>query len=214
MEGGDMQKYQEISKLYKEIIDAITTLEAPQLKLYLVNLDKRIVNKETPILADFSTLVYLLNNLKEAKGKLPLHFAVARGNMEIVRYLIETVGVEHSAKDKEGNSPYLTAVEHGHLDLVRYFIEELNYSSNEVKEGGSSPLHLAANHNHVDLINFLIVKGSDIERVSIYGKPLNWAVGSRHYEATKVLLDHGADPNGDSTGSSLAPLILAVDFKD
>jgi ankyrin repeat protein len=29
-----------------------------------------------------------------------------------------------------------------------------------------------------------------------------------------VLLDHGADPNGDSTGSSLAPLILAVDFKD
>lgn len=214
MEAGDMQKYQEISKLYKEIIDAITTLEVPQVKLFLVNLEKRITNKESPIIAEFNTLVYLLNNLKEAKGKLPLHFAVARGNLEIVRHLIETVGVEHGTKDKDGNSPFLTAVEHGHLDLVRYFIEELNYSPNETKEGGSSPLHLAANHNHVDLINYLISKESDIERISMYGKPLNWAVGSHHYEAAKVLLDHGADPNADSTGSSLAPLILAVDLQD
>lgn len=45
MEAGDMQKYQEVSKLYKEIIDAITTLEVSQLKLYLVNLEKRITNK-------------------------------------------------------------------------------------------------------------------------------------------------------------------------
>lgn len=36
----------------------------------------------------------------------------------------------------------------------------------------------------------------------------------KHFEATKVLLDHGADPNGDFTGSSLAPLILAIDYKD
>jgi ankyrin repeat protein len=167
------------------------------------------------VVAEFASLVQLLNQLKEAKAKVAIHFAVARGNLDIVRYLIETVGVDHSPKDKEGNSPFLTAVEHGHIDLVRYFIEELNYSPNEVKEGGSSPLHLAANHNHVDLMNYLIARGADIERVStLYGKPLNWAVGSRHYEATKVLLDHGADPNGDSTGSSLAPLILAVDFKD
>lgn len=75
-------------------------------------------------------------------------------------------------------------------------------------------MHLAANHNHVDLLNYLISRGGDIEKLSLYGRPLNWAVGSRHYEATKVLLDHGADPNADSTGSSLAPLILAVDFND
>lgn len=64
------------------------------------------------------------------------------------------------------------------------------------------------------MLNYLISKGANLEKVSIYGKPLNWAVGSRHYEAVKVLLDHGADANGDSTGSSLAPLILAVDYKD
>jgi hypothetical protein len=45
MEEGQIQKYQEISKLYKEIVDYITSRELPQLKLYLVNLDKRIQAK-------------------------------------------------------------------------------------------------------------------------------------------------------------------------
>lgn len=53
-----------------------------------------------------------------------------------------------------------------------------------------------------------------MERVSIYGKPINWAVGNRHLEATQLLLENGADANGDATGTTIAPLILAVDFKD
>lgn len=72
----------------------------------------------------------LLDNIKEAKGKVPLHFAIARGNLDIIRHLIEVIGVNHSTKDKEGNSPFFTAIEHGHLDVVKYFIEELKYSAN------------------------------------------------------------------------------------
>lgn len=53
-----------------------------------------------------------------------------------------------------------------------------------------------------------------MERVSIYGKPINWAVGNRHLVAAQLLIEHGADPNGDATGTTIAPLILAVDFKD
>jgi len=29
-----------------------------------------------------------------------------------------------------------------------------------------------------------------------------------------MLLEYGADANGDATGTTIAPLILAVDFKD
>ena len=36
-------------------------------------------------------------------------------------------------------------------------------------------------------------------------------MGSGHEEATKLLLDKGADSNGDSSGSSIAPLIIAID---
>lgn len=142
-----------------------------------------------------------------------MHFACARGNLEIVRHLIETVGLDYKIRDKEGNTPFLTSIEHGHLPLVQYFVEEIKTSPNESKEGEISTLHLAANHNHVEIINYLIGKGADPERISIYGKPINWSVGAGNLEATETLLSHGASPDGDSSGSSVAPLILAIDHK-
>ena len=63
------------------------------------------------------------------------------------------------------------------------------------------------------IIEYLIEKKANVDKTSVYGKPINWAVGSRHTAATKLLLEKGADPNEDSTGTNLAPLILAVDFK-
>ena len=62
------------------------------------------------------------------------------------------------------------------------------------------------------MIEYLINKGCDIEKLSIYGKPINWSVGSRNIEATKYLLQKGADPNGDTTCPAPPPLILAIDF--
>lgn len=43
---------------------------------------------------------------------------------------------------------------------------------------------------------------------------MNWAVGARNYESTSTLIELGANPNGDNSGSSIAPIILAVDHKD
>lgn len=50
MESGQLGQYQAISKLYKEVVDSITTLDLPQLKLYLANLQKRIDNRNEPVL--------------------------------------------------------------------------------------------------------------------------------------------------------------------
>jgi ankyrin repeat protein len=58
----------------------------------------------------------------------------------------------------------------------------------------------------------LISKGSDVEKVSIYGKPINWAAGSSNVIAIKVLFENNVNPNGDLTCPAPAPLILAIDF--
>ena len=76
-----MQKYQQISKLYKEIVDTLTTQTLPQIKLYFSNLSKKITEKSDSLYADFLDVTALLNNLKQAKGKLPIHFAVAKGDL-------------------------------------------------------------------------------------------------------------------------------------
>lgn len=161
MEAGQFEQYQAVSKLYKEIVEAITNQETPQLKLYLVNLQKRIDAKAEPVLTDYTSVKELLDNTKEAKGKVPLHFACAKGNLDTVRHLVESIGLDYRIRDKEGNTPFFTSIEHGHLALVEYFVEEVKSSPNEAKEGEISTLHLAANHNHVDIINYLISKGAD-----------------------------------------------------
>ena len=66
---------------FKEIINAVTTFEIGQLKLYFVNLDKKIINKETGIYSEYVSLKQMLDQFKEAKGKVALHFAVARGDV-------------------------------------------------------------------------------------------------------------------------------------
>jgi ankyrin repeat protein len=71
---------------------------------------------------------------------------------------------------------------------------------------------VAASQNDVDMLKYFLEKGCDIEKISIYGKPINWAIGNQSIEAVKLLLDNGADANGDKTCPAPAPLILAVDF--
>lgn len=39
----DMANYQKISKIYKEVVDTITTQSLPQIKLYFNNLDKKFL---------------------------------------------------------------------------------------------------------------------------------------------------------------------------
>lgn len=109
-----------------------------------------------------------------------MHYVVAAGNMDVLRYVVEEWKIDMEVKDKEGNGALFTAVEHGLVDVVRYLVEEVGMSVFGVKEGNIGVLHLAANSNNVGLIDYFISKGCDIEKMSIYGKPINWAVGSRH----------------------------------
>lgn len=45
MNSQDFKKYQEIMAVFKDIINAVTTFEIGQLKLFFVNLEKKILNK-------------------------------------------------------------------------------------------------------------------------------------------------------------------------
>lgn len=130
----------------------------------------------------------MLNSIKEAKGKLPIHYTVASGQLEVLKYLIETFKVDYEVKDKEGNSPFFTAIQHGHFAIVKFFVQELGMSPFCVKDGEIGALHVAANTDNVQLLEYFIGKGCDIEKISIEGKPINWAVGSNSTEAAKFLL--------------------------
>ena len=89
MEGKEgYKKYQEMSEAYKDLVETITNKDLPQIKLYCKNLSKKISSKQK-VYEDFTDPKAFLDHFKEAKGKVALHYACARGDVSIVSYLIE-----------------------------------------------------------------------------------------------------------------------------
>lgn len=140
-----------------------------------------------------------------------MHFAAARGDVEIFQDLVESYHPDLTRKDVENHTPFLTAVVHKNLDLVKYLVEKCGQSVVEETGGQPGALHLAANNNDLDTINYLLDKGANIEQKSDFAAPLNWAVGAGNVKAALLLLDRGANPNGDLNSPFPPPLIIAID---
>jgi hypothetical protein len=64
MQSEDLAKYHEISAKFKELIDAVTTLDLSQLKLFFVNLEKKIIGKTEAFYNEFDTMKNYLDNIK------------------------------------------------------------------------------------------------------------------------------------------------------
>ena len=85
-------------------------------------------------------------NVRNERGKSPLHAACYNGNMDIVKLL-----VHHNAnineQDHDGWTPLEAAAQEGHQDIVDYLT--LNGADMDVKDiDGFTPLHAAVNAGH------------------------------------------------------------------
>ena len=76
-----------------------------------------------------------------ANGYTPLHVAVGKGNVEMVRFLVGQKGANVSAQDEQGNTPLYYAVKNKNLELVRILLQ--HGAKVDVKNRNSvTPLYL------------------------------------------------------------------------
>ena len=90
-----------------------------------------------------------------------LVLAAERGNLEIVKFLIER-GVKIESKDVDGATALYGAALNGRTSVVQYLVEkgaDVNAADNE----GYVPLAMAAKNNHLDIVKYLIEKGASID---------------------------------------------------
>ncbi len=95
-----MDKFEKAKAFIQQFLSSVTDKSLPQLKLFLKNLEKDLATAaEGTLLSQYTSVTEMLNHTVEGKGKAALHFACARGDLDIVRYLVEEYHPDIHLKD-------------------------------------------------------------------------------------------------------------------
>lgn len=137
----------------------------------------------------------------------PIHYAAYVNNVDIVKYLIEEVGVELDwPEDDEGMTPLFIAVLHQKTDVAKYLISKgayVDYDNDVLR----TPLIEAAGNGDIELAKLLIEHGADIDLIdTACSTPLCEAIQYKRFEMIDFLIQMGADLNmlvGEESGSLL-----------
>ncbi|KAK8458526.1 hypothetical protein SEVIR_3G395100v4 [Setaria viridis] len=149
-----------------------------------------------------------LQEAKDAKGRNALHFAAAKGHLEVCRFLVEESGFDVNSTTPHGRLPVHSAAAMGNESVLRYLLDH----------GGdpavpdcrrSVPLHDAVEEGHCEVVRLLLSKGVDVDPINYVGTPLHLAASKDQDLAVKILLEHGADPNR-VVNHVFSPLFMAA----
>jgi len=147
-------------------------------------------------------------NVKGEEAATALHWAVWRGNADIVKFLVSK-GADVNAKEVRGITPL-------HVAIVKFLVSKgADVNAKEVR--GITPLYVAsvapskaAKIQNIDIVKFLVSKGADVNVKAEYDStPLHLAAASGCIDIVKFLVSKGADVNVKRQDGS-TPLHLAV----
>ncbi|CAN6361702.1 unnamed protein product [Urochloa humidicola] len=151
-----------------------------------------------------------LREAKDPDGGNALHFAAAKGHLEVCRFLVEESGLDVNCTNAKGMTPIFRAAAEGEVSVLRYLLE--HGGDPAIPDSlGFTPLHTAAENGHHEAIRLLLSKGVDADPLtSRLATPLHAAAMKGYDQAVKLLLEHGADPNRIILGV-MSPLLLALE---
>lgn len=177
-----------------------------------------------------------INAVKEIFKRTALHIAVANGNEELVRVLIENganvearnfledtplgllcrmhqggrkIGELLIAAGAETEGLFSSVCYSGNRELAQLLLE--NGSDDQERDAeGFTPLHCAASAGHLDMISLLLDRHVDIEaREHNELTPLSIAAFRGNYDVISLLIENGADIEAEDTQGQ-SPIFYAV----
>ena len=95
------------------------------------------------------------------EGMNALHLAASRNEIEVVKYLIENVGMDPKATCDKGLNVLHIACREDATDTIKYLIEKCPELINTQTKRGFTPLHFAAFHQNKETTKILIENGAD-----------------------------------------------------
>ncbi|EAY23478.1 hypothetical protein TVAG_071420 [Trichomonas vaginalis G3] len=136
-----------------------------------------------------------------------LHMACSRGNLRLVKSLIEC-NCDIEGETKFGSTPLILASSRGHLEIVKYLIS-VGADKEARNNDGFTPVIIASYECHLEVVKYLISVGANKEaKTNTEFTPLLYASHNGHLEVVKYLISVGADKEAKTKFGS-TPLILA-----
>lgn len=153
---------------------------------------------------------------RQGKPTFPLFVAAEKGNIEIIKHLIEA-GASVDDQDEEGFSAlHAAAAGRDDTNALEALVRDHSADTRVHLRNGSQPIHSAAAKGTAQHVKVLLDAGANIDQQNDSGRtPLHWAADSCNWDTLEMLLDEGADVNvkADEGGAS-TPLDLAFLAKE
>lgn len=139
--------------------------------------------------------------LANKHGFTALHYAVDRGRMETLKYLLHDAHVPVTPNAHTLNTNIMIAAASGHIDVLAYLIAENVEDPLLVSKSGVSAFSLAASRNRVEVMEWLFVNVPGValtepKTSNRYFVPaLHFATRTNSINAVKWLVRHGVSVN-------------------
>ena len=144
-------------------------------------------------------------NLKDFRNNSPIHYALNRNAIDMVKLLIENGAiVEDNFKDK---TLLAWAIDQSHIEIAKVLIANgVNVNTKDLE--GNSPIHYGAKRNSIDVVKLLIENGASIHDKNDEGvTPFDLAINKgRDIEFIEFLIAKGAQVNAIRNGSIGTPI--------
>ena len=125
----------------------------------------------------------------------PLHVAVRRGHVEVVRVLLE-LGADTEVRNGDGHTPLRWASQYGGVEIARALLEHGADTEARDKSNGTPLIVVLRYGNSAEVARVLLEHGADTEARGEYGRrPLEWGSRMGCTELVQVLLEYEADAN-------------------
>ncbi len=138
-----------------------------------------------------------------------LFYAVRMGRKDVVEKAL-AAGVDPNTKDScVDYSLLVAATAFGHLDIIKML---LKHGANPKAEGNEELVNAAIETGRMDILKCLVEAGAWVTEPNVpcfHGNFLFYAAFNKHPQMVKYLLQHGADPDGESALCGSSALLVA-----
>jgi ankyrin repeat protein len=148
-------------------------------------------------------------NTRQPDGATALHWAVHRGNQEMVQ-LLTAAGADLNARNELGVSPISVACANGEGVIVKILVDA-GADAHAALGTGESALMTCSRTGSREGVQALLDQGADANAMESEKNQtaLMWAVSQKHPEVARLLIKYGANIGTRSRGGS-TPMMFAA----